>query len=59
MHRAKMDSVTFQTLSDERLGWYCMEPAFGLIRGKSPEVKAEPIAQLSKGQKALCTFRVF
>ncbi len=30
MHLARMDSVTFQTLSDERLGWHCMEPAFGL-----------------------------
>ncbi|MNN45735.1 hypothetical protein D3C81_1600820 [compost metagenome] len=59
MHLAKMDSEEFQTLSDERLGWLCMEPAFMLIRGKSPEVKAEVIAQLSRGQKALCMFRVF
>ena len=59
MYLAKMDSVTFQTLSDERLGWHCMEPAFALIRGKSPEVKAGVIAQLSRGQKALCMFRVF
>ncbi|WP_054940973.1 hypothetical protein [Paenibacillus ihuae] len=59
MYLAKMDAVTFQTLSDERLGRHCMEPAFALIRGKSPEVKAEVIAQLSRGQKALCMFRVF
>lgn len=41
------------------LGRSCMEPVFMLIRGKSPELKAEVIRQLGPGQRALCMFRVF
>jgi hypothetical protein len=35
-----------------------MEPTFEQIRGKSPAVKNDAIAQLTPGQKALCMFRV-
>ncbi|KAI7250121.1 hypothetical protein KC345_g11685 [Hortaea werneckii] len=53
-----MEREIFDTLSDERLGWACMEPTFMKIRGKSPEVKNEAISQLGEGQKALCMFRI-
>lgn len=53
-----MDRNTFHTLSDERLGWACMEPTFQQIRAKSPEVKNEAISHLGGGQKALCMFRI-
>ncbi|OKP96404.1 hypothetical protein [Paenibacillus sp. P46E] len=53
-----IDRKEFNSLTDERLGWVCMEPTFKLIRGKSPEVKAAAIKQLGKGQTALCMFRI-
>lgn len=48
----------FDTLSDERLGYACMEPTFQQIRAQSPEVKKSIIAQLGEGQRALCMFRI-
>ncbi|WP_379151588.1 hypothetical protein [Paenibacillus sp. sgz5001063] len=48
----------FNSLTDERLGWACMESTFKLIRGKSPEVKVAAINQLGKAQTALCMFRI-
>ncbi|MHA6529149.1 hypothetical protein [Paenibacillus sp. BAC0078] len=53
-----IERETFYSLSDERLGWACMEPTFMLIRGKSPAVKAAAISELGKGQTALCMFRI-
>lgn len=53
MRREELDA-----LSDERLGWACMEPTFQLIRGKSPTIKSEVISTLTEGQRALCMFRV-
>lgn len=56
--RVAIDRQEFNSLTDERLGWFCMEPTFKLIRGKSPKVKAATINQLGKGQTALCMFRI-
>ncbi|WP_187355305.1 hypothetical protein ['Paenibacillus yunnanensis' Narsing Rao et al. 2020] len=53
-----MDKETFQSLSDEALGRACMEPVFGQIRGKSPQLKARVVAELGQGRAALCMFRV-
>ncbi|BBI30956.1 hypothetical protein [Cohnella abietis] len=53
-----MSKQNFDSLNDERLGWACMEPTFLQIRGKNESVKTEVITQLSKGQQALCMFRV-
>lgn len=58
MTLVSIDRPTFDALSDERLGWVCMEPTFQQIRAKSPEVKNEAIAQLGRGQKALCMFLI-
>ncbi|NQX46269.1 DUF4375 domain-containing protein [Paenibacillus tritici] len=53
-----MEREIFNSLVDERLGWACMEPTFMKIRAKSPAVKNEAIAQLGRGQRALCMFRI-
>lgn len=58
MQPVPMERTTFNSLSDERLGYACMEPTFMKIRAKSPAVKNEAIAQLSRGQRALCMFRI-
>lgn len=58
MSLVEMKSVTFHSLSDEKLETACMEPTFMQIRGKSPAVKEEIISQLTRGQQALCMFRV-
>lgn len=58
MSLVAMKQKDLDTLSDERLGWACMEPTFQLIRGKSPLIKSQVISQLTEGQKALCMFRV-
>lgn len=58
MNLVAMNRETFQALSDERLGWACMEPTFEQIRGKSPALKEEVISRLTQGQKALCMFLV-
>lgn len=53
-----MKKSRFDSLTDEQLGWSCMEPTFVQMRGKSLSVKAEAIGALTKGQRALCMFRV-
>lgn len=53
-----MNEQDFDSMDDERLGWACMEPTFLQIRGKELSVKTEVISQLTKGQQALCMFRV-
>lgn len=58
MSLVAMKREELDTLSDERLGWFCMEPTFQLIRGKSPAVKSTVISTLTEGQRALCMFRV-
>lgn len=58
MNLVAMKQEDLDTLSDERLGWACMEPTFQLIRGKSPSTKSEVISKLTEGQQALCMFRV-
>jgi len=58
MNLVAMKQDDLDTLSDERLGWACMEPTFQLIRGKSPSTKSEVISKLTEGQQALCMFRV-
>ncbi|MCY8435862.1 hypothetical protein [Bacillus haynesii] len=49
----------FDTLSDERLGWVCVESTLLSIRGKDAAAKSEAITSLNKSQQALCMFRVF
>jgi hypothetical protein len=58
MTLAAIGKQEFDSLDDERLGWACMEPTFQQIRGKDATVKAAAINQLTKGQQALCMFRV-
>lgn len=58
MSLVTMNRESFYSLGDEKLGSACMEPTFMQIRGKSPAVKAEVISQLTRGQQALCMFRV-
>ncbi|WP_240418738.1 hypothetical protein [Paenibacillus periandrae] len=58
MTLAAVKKQDFDSLDDERLGWVCMEPTFLQIRGKDMSVKTQVIAQLTKGQQALCMFRV-
>lgn len=58
MSLVAMKREELDTLSDERLGWACMEPTFQLIRGQSPSIKSEVISTLTDGQRALCMFRV-
>lgn len=58
MNLVTMKQKELDTLSDERLGWACMEPTFQQIRAKSPSIKSEVISKLTDGQKALCMFRV-
>ncbi|AIQ59130.1 DMP19 family protein [Paenibacillus borealis] len=53
-----MEREIFNMLSDERLGYACMEPTFVKIRAKSTAVKNEAISQLGRGQRALCMFRI-
>jgi len=59
MTLVKVKKHDFETLNDERLGWVCMEPTFLQIRGKDISVKTKVVAGLTKGQQALCMFRVF
>ncbi|KFM90145.1 MULTISPECIES: hypothetical protein [Bacillus] len=49
----------FDTLSDERLGWVCVESTLLSIRGKDAAAKSEAITSLNRSQQALCMFRVF
>ncbi|MCY8582670.1 hypothetical protein P8853_00105 [Bacillus haynesii] len=49
----------FDTLSDERLGWVCVESTLLSIRGKDAAAKSEAITNLNRSQQALCMFRVF
>ncbi|MDN5387588.1 MULTISPECIES: hypothetical protein [Bacillus] len=49
----------FDTLSDERLGWICVESTLLSIRGKDATAKSEAITNLNRSQRALCMFRVF
>ncbi|QMV40270.1 hypothetical protein [Cohnella cholangitidis] len=53
-----MNKQDFDSLNDEGLGSACMEPTFRLIRGKNVSVKTQVISGLTKGQQALCLFRV-
>lgn len=52
-----MKKQDFDSLSDERLGWACIEPTFQQIRGKNMSVKTQVISKLTMGQQALCMFR--
>lgn len=45
-------------LSDSELIWLCVEPTILKARGKSPEVKAQVLSQLSAGQRSLFLFQV-
>ncbi|KZS48516.1 hypothetical protein AWU65_22540 [Paenibacillus glucanolyticus] len=54
-----MKQTDFDTLSDERLGWACVERTLAGIRGKDAAVKAQAITSLNQSQQALCMFRVF
>ncbi len=54
-----MKQVEFDTLSDERLGWACVESTLLGIRGKDAAAKEQAITSLNKSQQALCMFRVF
>ncbi|QJD83480.1 hypothetical protein [Cohnella herbarum] len=54
----KITKNDFDSLSDERLSWTCMEPTFRRIRGKNATIKSQAISELTEGQQALCMFRV-
>lgn len=54
-----MKQTDFDMLSDERLGWACVERTLAGIRGKDAAVKAQAITSLNQSQQALCMFRVF
>ncbi|GAA0831608.1 hypothetical protein [Paenibacillus glucanolyticus] len=54
-----MKQTDFDTLSDERLGWACVERTLAGIRGKDAAIKAQAITSLNQSQQALCMFRVF
>jgi hypothetical protein len=58
MALVKITKNDFDSLSDERLGRFCMEPTFRQIRGKNVTFKTQVISELTKGQQALCMFRV-
>jgi hypothetical protein len=53
-----MTKQDFDSMNDERLSWACVEPTLMQIRGKNMTVKAQALSQLTKGQQALCMFRV-
>ncbi|OBY77808.1 hypothetical protein BBG47_19835 [Paenibacillus sp. KS1] len=54
-----MKQAEFDALSDERLGWACVESTLLGIRGKDAAAKTQVIANLNRSQQALCMFRVF
>lgn len=54
-----MKQAEFDTLSDERLGWACVEHTLLGVRGKNAEAKEQVITSLNRSQQALCMFRVF
>lgn len=58
MTLVKMTKSDFDSLSEERLSWTCMEPTFRQIRGKNVTIKSQVISELTRGQQALCMFRV-
>lgn len=53
-----MTKQDFDSMDGERLSWACVEPTLLKIRGKDMTVKAQAMARLTKGQQALCMFRV-
>ncbi len=54
-----MTQAEFDALSDERLGWVCVESTLLSIRGKDAAAKSAAITSLNRSQQALCMFRVF
>ncbi|GIN10905.1 hypothetical protein J26TS2_07720 [Shouchella clausii] len=54
-----MNQADFDSMSDERLGWACVEQALLSIRGKDGATKKQVISSLNRSQQALCMFRVF
>ncbi|WP_223069433.1 hypothetical protein [Paenibacillus caui] len=54
-----MKQADFDTMSDERLGWACVESTLLSIRGKDVATKTQAITSLNRSQQALCMFRVF
>lgn len=53
-----MNKQHFDSLTDEGLGSACMEPTFRQIRGQDFSIKSQVISGLTKGQQALCLFKV-
>lgn len=54
-----MKQAEFDSMSDERLSWVCVEPMLVRIRGKDTATKTQVISSLNPSQQALCMFRVF
>ena len=48
----------FDSLDHAALAWMCIEPTHLQIRGKTPTMKSQVIAQLTPGQQALLMFHV-
>jgi len=46
-------------MSDERLGWACVESHLLSMRGKDAATKKQVMTRLNRSQQALCMFRVF
>ncbi|MBB6670478.1 hypothetical protein [Cohnella nanjingensis] len=58
MMLVEMQRSQFEALNDEELFLICTEPTVTRIRGRNLAVKSEAIAELNRGQQALCMFRV-
>ncbi|MBD3922313.1 hypothetical protein H8B09_26395 [Paenibacillus sp. PR3] len=54
-----MKQTEFDSMSDERLSWVCVEPMLVSIRAKDAATKTQVIGSLNLSQQALCMFRVF
>ncbi|AIQ63679.1 hypothetical protein PSTEL_11895 [Paenibacillus stellifer] len=58
MKQTDISRADFDAVRDYDLGRACVEPVFRQIRGKSMAVKAEALAQLNEGQRAVCMFEI-
>ncbi|PWV99377.1 hypothetical protein DFQ01_11593 [Paenibacillus cellulosilyticus] len=59
MNLIEMKQAEFDSMSDERLGWSCVEPFLMSIRAKDTATKTKVIRSLNPSQQALCMFKVF
>lgn len=57
--RKTITKEAFDQLTDEQLGWACIEQVLLPLRGKDADAKRRAYQQCSPGQQALMMFRVF